>query len=84
VSEGVRLEDCSGNVLGFLPTDEREEEGEGEGEGDGNSKNRIYRSNKVAMGGIQGCDTHQVLESTGPSSELAQLLEECRVFHDQS
>ena len=26
----------------------------------------------------------QVRESTEPRSELAQLLEECRVFHDQS
>ena len=65
MSEGVRLEDCTGNVLGYLPTDEVEEEAEGEGEGetfeegsegeerkrgDGNWKNRIYRSKKIAMG----------------------------------
>ena len=32
MSEGVRLEDCTGNVLGYLPTGEGEEGGEGEGE----------------------------------------------------
>jgi hypothetical protein len=36
VSEGVWLEDCTGNVLGYLPTD-GEEDGEGDGEGEGDT-----------------------------------------------
>jgi hypothetical protein len=70
VSEGVRLEDCTGNVSGYLPIDEGEEEGEGEtfegsvegsedGEGGWMGIRRIgyIDRRRWRWDGIQDCDT---------------------------
>jgi hypothetical protein len=101
VSEGVRLEDCTGNVLGYLPTGEGEEGGEGEGEtyeeesvegsedGEGEGGWELEESDISIEEDSDGVGfkiviSPQVRESTEPRNELAQLLEECRVFHDQS
>ena len=87
MSEGVRLADCTGNVLGCLPTDEGEKEGEGEGEnfeegsedGEGEGGWELEESDISIEedGDVMGFKIvipPQVRESTGPRSELAQLL----------
>ena len=77
-SQGVRLEDCTGNELGFLP----EDSGEADDEDDSEDEEGNYDSDSFEVEQDEdGMGFKFVIPRKGddsPVNELKQLLEECR------
>ncbi|KAI4518339.1 hypothetical protein K525DRAFT_208782 [Schizophyllum commune Loenen D] len=76
---GVRLEDCTGQLLGTLPQDEDEAEDEAESEGD-SSEEEEEISWEYQVPPIEEEDEDEEDAPTGGVAELRKLLDECRAM----
>jgi hypothetical protein len=76
-SQGIRLEDCTGNELGFLPDEsEGEDEGEEEEDEDGDGDDTFEIEEDADGMGFKFVIPPRPEDD--PVNELKQLLEECR------
>ncbi|RDB19448.1 hypothetical protein Hypma_013502 [Hypsizygus marmoreus] len=78
---GIRLEDCTGALLGTLPVDEDEEEDEeSDEEEEGESDEYEYESEDDE---VEGDSSTRRRPRVSNISELRQLLEECRAMEEK-
>ncbi|RDB18432.1 hypothetical protein Hypma_000341 [Hypsizygus marmoreus] len=77
---GIRLEDCTGALLGTLPVDEDEEDEESDEEEEEESDEYEYESEDDE---VEGDSSTRRRPRVSNISELRQLLEECRAMEEK-